>query len=143
MAEDIVDNFINFLRGKTKVEGEGLKAGEWLGKIMEMVTPEGTEFQVEEGSRHFGKAKMPKVTFPEEPTVKVPSRVGKGVPMGATGAAEPAAAPGAPVNLSVVNLFDPNLMPDSMMRNKDVLINVINADILEHGSSYEIVRGVK
>lgn len=139
MAEDIVDSFIELLTGKVK-KGKGFKPEELVGQIMEMVTPEGTEFDIEEGSRHVGKAKMPKITFPEEPTVKVPSRAGKAIGIGV---AEPAAAPGAPIQLSVVNLFDPNLMPDSMMRNKDVLINLITADVLEKGSAYEVIRGAK
>jgi hypothetical protein len=45
--------------------------------------------------------------------------------------------------LYVVNLFDPNLIPMSMYRNRGVIINTINDDMLQRGTTYATIKGLR
>ena len=50
------------------------------------------------------------------------------------------AAEAAPIQ--IVNIVDPNFIPAGMIKNKSIIINSINQDLLEHGSNYQIIKGL-
>ena len=54
----------------------------------------------------------------------------------------PVVVPSPQVSTSIINVLDPSLVPAGMLQNRSIILNVLDQNIIEKGSTYQIIKSL-